>query len=218
MVFFLLVLLPHCFFISFKFKVLLSVTNPPIEQCRRCKSRSVVWMCQDRRHHSSLCEKHGKEARDQLKGPPGPYASTHIYDFIVRKVDFEGRIYLSNMECRRPPQQKINWKFTSRLKMSNLTAVVKVQERNSSLGMSDAIIWAEIAVHREARDEFRHREQGDMVVNDLREMKDECELRPGDNVVVIDCMTFVPEHIPVLKALDELQLSQLPFQEGTIFF
>ena len=59
-----------------------------------------------------------------------------------------------------------------------------------------------------------------MVVSDLRDSKDydERELGAGDHVVVIDCMTFVPEHIPVLKALEDLQLSTLPFNDGIMLF
>ena len=80
--------------------------------------------------------------------------------------------------------------------------------------MSDLIIWGEIAVTGQAKDEFKKREHRELVVSDLRDLKDKCDLQRGDNVVVIDCKTFVPEHIPVLKALDELQLSSLPFHDG----
>lgn len=75
-------------------------------------------------------------------------------------------------------------------------------------------------MHGEPRDEFKKRESGQVVVSDLRDTKDEKdenELHAGDQVAVIDCMTFVPEHVPVLKALEELQLSPLPFKDGIIF-
>uniref|UniRef100_A0A7M5WTE7 DNA2/NAM7 helicase helicase domain-containing protein n=2 Tax=Clytia hemisphaerica TaxID=252671 RepID=A0A7M5WTE7_9CNID len=146
-------------------------------------------------------------------------ASTNIYDFTVKSVDFEGRIYLFGMDCRKPPQQRIHWKSTSRLKVSCLVAVVKVQDRNTQLKKDDRIIWAEVKQFGDPRDEFKKREGGQMVVSDLRDSKDddENELRAGDHVVVIDCKTFVPEHIPVVKALEDLQLlSTLPFNDGAL--
>ena len=84
-------------------------------------------------------------AKHNLMGPPSDMASTHIYDFTVRFVDFEGRIYLFDMNCRKPPkQQAIHWKSTSRLKVTSLVAVVKVQDRGIQLKKSDRIIWAEV--------------------------------------------------------------------------
>ena len=105
---------------------------------------------------------------------------------------------------------------TNRLNLSCLVAVIKVPESNVALKLSDPIVWGEIAVTGQAKDEFRWRQNGELVVSDLRDLKDKCDLQRGDNVVVIDCKTFVPEHIPVLKALDELQLSSLPFSDGII--
>ncbi|XP_066921715.1 uncharacterized protein [Clytia hemisphaerica] len=191
------------------------------EVCRSCRKDTVSYVCQNMRHRGGLCSRCCMGAKQRLMGPKDAkgMASTHIYDFTVKSVDFEGRIYLFGMDCRKPPQQQIHWKSTSRLKVSCLVAVVKVQDRNAPLKRTDRIIWAEVKQYdRDARDEFKRREGGQMVVSDLRDSKDdgENELRPGDHVVVIDCMTFVPEHIPVLKALEDLQLSTLPFNDGAL--
>ena len=83
----------------------------------------------------------------KLMGPPGPMASTHIYDFNVKGVDFEGRIYMDGMVCRKPPQQAIHWKSTSRLKTASLVAVVKIQDTGMQLKDSDHIIWAEVFLY-----------------------------------------------------------------------
>jgi hypothetical protein len=42
-------------------------------------------------------------------------------------------------------------------------------------------------------------------------------IRPGDHLAIIDCQSFVPDHIPVLVALELLQKqSQLPFKNGAL--
>ena len=184
------------------------------ECCRLCKRSPVILVCQNRYHKDALCKTCTRKVQANLMGPAGQFASTNIYDFTVRKVDFEGRIHLYDMRCRRPPQQSIHWRTTNRLNISCLVAVVKVSESNVALKLSDPIVWGEIAVTGQAKDEFKRRENRELVVSDLRDLKDKCDLQRGDNVVVIDCKTFVPEHIPVLKALDELQLSSLPFHDG----
>ena len=40
-----------------------------------------------------------------MMGKPGPGASTHIYDARISRVDFEGKVFIYNVNCRRPPQQ-----------------------------------------------------------------------------------------------------------------
>lgn len=40
--------------------------------------------------------------------------------------------------------------------------------------------------------------------------------KEGDAVAVIDCMTFVPEYIPVLKALEMQHEQTLPFNDGDL--
>ena len=205
---------------SFALQVMWSVEGSKgvKECCRLCKKKPVILVCQNNRHKDALCSNCTRKVKANLIGPKGPFASTNVYDFIVRKIDFEGRIHMFGMTCRRPPQQAIHWRTTNRLNLSCLVAVVKVPESNVGIKMSDPIIWGEIAVHDQARDEFKRRENGELIVSDLRDLKDKCDLQRGDNVVVIDCKTFVPEHIPVLKALDELQLSSLPFHDGTFHY
>jgi hypothetical protein len=38
-------------------------------------------------------------------GYPGQKASTHIYDGVVTRVDFEGKVYIVSVETRKPPLQ-----------------------------------------------------------------------------------------------------------------
>ena len=70
----------------------------------------------------------------------------------------KGRIYLADMACRRPPQIAPNWRTTSRLKASGLAAIVKVSEKDAPLRMTDPIVWGEIGIHDQQRDEFRRRQ------------------------------------------------------------
>ena len=114
--------------------------------CRSCRKATVSYVCQNARHRGGLCIKCCMGAKHRLMGPKSMMASTHIYDFTVRSVDFEGRIYLFDMDCRKPPQQPIHWKSTSRLKVTSLVAVVKVQDRNAQLKKTDRIIWAEVSL------------------------------------------------------------------------
>ena len=187
--------------------------------CRlRKKTKPVILVCQNFQHKDALCKDCTRKVKTSLMGPAGQFASTNIYDFTVRKVDFEGRIHLFHMACRRPPQQAIHWKTTNRLTLSSLVATVKVPESNFGLKANDPIIWGEITVHDQSKDEFKRREKGELVVSDLGDLKDKCDLHQGDNVVIIDCKTLVPEHIPVLKAVEELQLSTLPFNDGIFYY
>ena len=42
------------------------------------------------------------------------------------------------------------------------------------------------------------------------------DLKPGDNIVIIDCQIFVPEFIPVLIALGHQRISRMPFDNGAL--
>ena len=63
------------------------------ESCRLCKARPVELVCQNKYHKDAYCKKCAKKVRSAIMGAPGPHASTHIYDFRVRKVDFEGMTF-----------------------------------------------------------------------------------------------------------------------------
>ena len=41
-------------------------------------------------------------------------------------------------------------------------------------------------------------------------------ISPGDFVAIIDCQTFVPEFVPVLRALEQQKLATLPFDDGSL--
>ncbi|XP_065662895.1 uncharacterized protein LOC136085510 [Hydra vulgaris] len=179
----------------------------------------IVLHCPDSRHTKGLCSECAQKAKTELLGPAGPYASTNIYDCQVTKVDFEGRIYMNAVESRKPPYQTaIHWRSTRRLSSANLVGLVKLSAHGTSLNDNDIIIWGEIVSHGDPRDEFKKREEKCLCVsiatiNDSRLMN---YIKKDDYLAVIDCMTFAPEHIPVLKALDIQKVSTLPFQKGAL--
>lgn len=86
---------------------------------------------------------------------------------------------------------------------------------------SDRIWWAEIAVHN--RNDAPHkeaelREKGKLAISllDLQLDNVDFELQKGDRVAIIDCKTFSPEYIPVLKALDAQIRNGIPFTDGQL--
>ena len=149
-------------------------------------------------------------------GPPSPNASTNIYDCHVTQVDFEGRILMEDVKSRSPPLNPVHWCSTKRLNSGNLVGLVKISTPGSSLSKNDRVLWGEIVNHEHPFNEFRWRENKKLAVS-LSSIYDAsmCDyIQKGNYLAVIDCKTFVPEHITVLKALEVQKVSKLPFQEG----
>ncbi|XP_065661939.1 uncharacterized protein LOC136084823 isoform X2 [Hydra vulgaris] len=185
--------------------------------CLNSCSFPVVLQCTNSRHTKGLCSKCAQNAKAELMGPAGPCASTNIYDCQVTKVDYEGRIYMNAVESRKPPNQ-IHWRSTRRLSSANLVGLVKLSAQGASLNYNDIIIWGEIVSHGDPRDEFKRREEKCLCVSivTINNSKFLENIKKDDYIAVIDCMTFAPEHIPVLKALDIQKVSTLPFQKGAL--
>ncbi|SPR01593.1 unnamed protein product (mitochondrion) [Plasmodiophora brassicae] len=190
----------------------------------RC-TRPVVLACPNKFHNRGLCNPCATKAKEALRGPPGRYSSTHIYDACVVKVNYDGRIFADQLESRRPPAIEPNWKTTTRLCAPNLIGVVKLSGPKASLRPSDRILWGEIVVHsqQESRDEFkrRGRKQIAFTLFDLSDVSrltrlTNIDLKHGDQIAIIDCQIFVPEFVPVLIALGHLSVSTLPFQNGAL--
>lgn len=192
-----------------------------IDQGGICRSKAchanAVLICSNKFHKNGLCEKCAQETRNNLKGPPGPKASSHIYDGIIFKKSFDNRIFIREVKSRKPPKDAIHWKTTSRLKSSNLVGIVVLPGRGAGLSSNDSIIWAEIGFHSDSRTEHTERSLGNLVVSVLKEVyleksiyNDNSPLNAGAYVAIIDCQTFAPEFIPVLKALEHQRNSYLP--------
>ncbi|XP_065661934.1 uncharacterized protein LOC136084819 [Hydra vulgaris] len=187
--------------------------------CLQTCQSPVVLHCPDSRHNKGLCVICAKKAKTELMGPAGPHASTNIYDCQVTRVKDDGRIYMNTVESRKPPYQNaIHWKSTRRLCSANLVGLIKLSNRGSCLKDDDIIIWGEVINHGEPRDEFRRREEKRLCISlsTINGTTFTDLFKEGDYLAVIDCMTFVPEHIPILKALDIQKASILPFQEGAL--
>ena len=181
----------------------------------------AILHCPDPRHKKGLCSNCAKKAKADLMGSAGPHASTNIYDCHVTRIDFEGRIYMDGVESRRPPYQTpIHWRSTRRLSSACLVGLVKLPIPKSPLKDTDNIIWGEIVNHGDVKDEYKRREEKRLCVSlaTINDLNLSDHVKKDDYLAVIDCMTFVPEHIPVLKALDIQKLSILPFQRGISFF
>jgi replication-associated recombination protein RarA len=187
----------------------------------RCRTRGCTnvpkYSCRTK-GHDSLCELCDRKARVEIRGTPGHRASTNVYDGVVSKIDNEGRLFVSSFKCRNPPKHPIHWNSTRRLSAPNMVGVIKTRASGTPLQLQDKITWGELGLHGQPHFEARKREEGCLMVNLLSIMEANLDdFAPGDGVAIIDCMTFVPEWIPVLKAIEQ-QLDDCfaPFdREGT---
>eukprot|EP01088_Endostelium_zonatum_P017523 TRINITY_DN51_c4_g1_i2.p1 TRINITY_DN51_c4_g1~~TRINITY_DN51_c4_g1_i2.p1 ORF type:complete len:2678 (+),score=278.13 TRINITY_DN51_c4_g1_i2:23-8035(+) len=170
-----------------------------------------------------LCSECVKKSQVSMRGPPGKRASTNIYDGYVDYSDYEGRIYISQVQSRNAPQHQIHWFSSTRLQVTNLVGIVKLEKRAGQMSLSSKIFWAEIVQHDRNEHPFqegKRREKGCLAVTllegqgglDLAELG----LHRGDPLGMIDCKAFVPEHIPVLVALEEQKKTSLPFNDGAL--
>lgn len=101
-----------------------------------------------------------------------------------------------------------------------------MSSRGQTLQPSDQIIWAEVVVHDHKSthfDEANKRKNGKLAVTllDLSNLGQETtskhvdpDFKKGDQIAIIDCRTFVPEHIPVLRALEAQRHRNMPFEGG----
>eukprot|EP00727_Mastigamoeba_balamuthi_P005898 m51a1_g1928 hypothetical protein (3697) ;mRNA; f:880111-891708 len=191
-----------------------------------CAAAAVVACCNGR-HPYGLCARCAAKARKELRGPPGPHASTNVYDCVVTHADdCEGRLLLSEFASRKPPLKEIHWRTTKRLSCSNLVGVVKLPHKEAYLADNLRIHWAEVVLHdrtQHGNAESTYREKGKVAVSLLEyspvvmsalgeaSFERKAEFRQGDAVAIIDFLTFSPEHIPVLVALEMQKKSVKPF-------
>ncbi|CAB9509012.1 NFX1-type zinc finger-containing protein 1 [Seminavis robusta] len=183
--------------------------------CRRsgCR-RPVLFACSRNKSHDALCEQCANQAISDHIGPPSPRAATHIYDATVLRVRSDGVVYFKNFQSRNPPPS-IHWRSTKRLSPANLVGIVLLDSRRSCLSSSDPIVWGEVVCHGDSRNESHRREKGEVAVNLASIVEfDVDSLAEDGSVAIIDAMTFVPEWIPVLRALENQQATRLPFDSG----
>ncbi|KAL4165528.1 hypothetical protein KRP22_014238 [Phytophthora ramorum] len=220
-------LLPHC-----TVKTGDKVCDQPLwpfpgkEALLRCKNshcdRYATCLCAHRQHSKGLCSKCAGEYQQRLRGPPSKFASTHIYDAFISKVKYDGTISIEQVASRRPPSMAIHWRTTKRLSSPNLIGIVQLASREASLRTTDEIYWAEIVFQGKSIDEFRARERGCLTFRLLQYLEAPGNAMlthnpvVGDAVAIIDCQTFVPEFVPVLKALETQRHMPMPFQDGAL--
>lgn len=191
--------------------------------CRNPKChRNATFLCSNRYHNVGYCSGCAGELQKRLRGPPSSRASTNIYDGTITSVKHDGTISIEQVKSRRPPQKEIHWRTTKRLASPNLVAVVMIASREASLRESDDIYWAQIVFQGQSFDEYKARERGCLTFR-LLEYRDEPgnlmmtkNPRAGDALVIIDCQTFVPEFVPVLKALEMQSRLPVPFRNGAL--
>ena len=187
--------------------------------CRthRCCGEAAL-ACSMKRGHDALCAQCTQQVKGKLLGGPGTRASTHIYDAVVRLIDADGRMYVQSFASRHPPQREIHWRSTRRLATACLVGVVRLASAGATLRSLDRVWWGEIILHGELRAEEGRRKRGDLAINMLSvdSAFDVGSISPGDFVAIIDCQTFVPEFVPVLRALEQQKLATLPFDDGSL--
>ena len=101
---------------------------------------------------------------------------------------------------------------------TNLVGLVKLSQRRVQLSPENPIHWGEIVLHGYDRDEFMERQAGKVAVllSGVSEANAGDIFQVGDHVALIDCMIFAPEFISVLKAVEAMKLSTVPFQNGSL--
>jgi hypothetical protein len=166
-------------------------------------------------NHDGLCGKCASRSISRHLEGPGPSASTHIYDCKVSNISQDGVMYLNEFKSRNPPPNDIHWRTTKRLSPPNLVGIVKTRSKGGQLMDKDLIKWGEVVYHGHSGEEERRRKNGDLAINISTIVDfDPDFFEEGTYVVVIDCMTFVPEWIPALKALETQKQARLPFDNG----
>ena len=162
-----------------------------------------------------MCGQCASRSVTQHLGGPGQHASTHVYDARIRHVDPDGVLHLAEFKSRNEPPNAIHWRTTKRLAAPNLVGVVLLKSRGAVLSKTDHIQWAEVVSHGNPRDEERQRQNGHLAVNMSSIVDfDPDDFERGTYVAIIDCMCFVPEWVPVLRALDSQRQTKLPFENG----
>lgn len=191
--------------------------------CRNSQCGSyATFLCAHRQHAKGFCSKCASDYQQRLRGPPSKYASTHIYDGYIAQVKYDGSMSIEQVASRRPPLTPIHWKTTKRLSSPNLVGIVRLGNREASLRTTDDIFWAEIIFQGKSVDEFKARERGWLTLRLLQYLDHPGNAllthnpAVGDAVAIIDCQTFVPEFIPVLKALEKQRQMPVPFQNGAL--
>lgn len=130
------------------------------------------------------------------------------------EVDLTHMIELTNFRACIGLVQ-IHWRSTKRLSSPNLVGIVKVQSTGAPLRGSDEIHWGEIVFHRNPRDEDKMRKSGKVAINMMAVTDFDFErFKADESIAIIDCMSFCPEWVPVLKALEQQKLESLPFHDG----
>jgi len=229
-------LLPHCTYrddIKTCEHVLLPLNiNHNIARDFVCRthncSEPAAFGCPNNSHVKGLCHPCAMKQQSSLRGPPGKSASTHIYDGTITKINYDGELFIADLQSRRPPEHEIHWKTTRRLACANLVGIVRIENRFSSLRLSDGIVWAQVHAHGDSYDEWKYRKEQKLMLSILsgREIPDVETVANNppygfnfcidENVAIIDCQTFVPEFIPVLAALEGQKMQRLPFHDGTL--
>ncbi|KAI9990974.1 hypothetical protein PInf_018592 [Phytophthora infestans] len=191
--------------------------------CRNSQcDRYATFVCAHRQHTKGYCSKCASEYQQRLRGPSSKYASTHIYDGFIANVKYDGTMSIEQVASRRPPLKPIHWRTTKRLSSPNLIGIVRLANREASLRATDEVYWAEIVFQGKSFDEYKARERGRLTLRLLQYLDEPGNALQthnpavGDSVAIIDCQTFVPEFIPVLKALEKQRQMPVPFQNGAL--
>lgn len=189
--------------------------DPEGGSCYYCHASSVAVACPNKRHGFGVCSRCFNNVQRALLGPPGPGASTDVYDARVQRESIRSDgdcLVLSGVKSRKPPTVATNWSTSYRLGCAALVAIVRLEASHEALPLNRKIQWAEIVdVDSKAkREEPRNRANGIMAVKLLSgvdcsslPLGHDNNLRAGSLVAVIDLRVFVPEVVSVLGTFCE---------------
>ena len=171
--------------------------------CRKINQEKLDYSCSKRNHqHMSICKScYAIKQKELLK------KSTNVYDGVVDSFSWERKLSLKGITCRRPPENGIHWKTTYRIAVPNLVGIIKLDAKNGEILPSYNIYWGEIC--STDRNKFE-------ISVMLYDFYDYINIRSGDHIAIIDCITFAPEYIPVLLAIEDQQKYGLPFDDGKL--
>lgn len=90
--------------------------------------------------------------------------------------------------------------------------VIILDRPNLPLSKSDRIYWAKIDIVRGYNVQREPLKHLDLLLLDQRDNA----FSGNESVAILDCRTFVPEHIPVLKAISFQRADSFPFDNGKL--
>eukprot|EP00923_Selenidium_pygospionis_P037089 GHVN01064937.1.p1 GENE.GHVN01064937.1~~GHVN01064937.1.p1 ORF type:complete len:629 (+),score=102.16 GHVN01064937.1:59-1888(+) len=195
--------------------------------------RPLKYLCQrhgDMHIEGGLCELHFTRRRRQLGGDE----AQDVYNGIIGRVKPNGAIEVVHTTPRKQPNHLIDWRTTERLSTCNLVGVVPLPKWGAPLELQDRVFWFQSSIHPNAKQfgDEKLKANGTVFLEPLAGSfhrvsvkwaevygsHERPNVRPGENVGLIDCKTFVPDVMNAIIRHTEtfLEGGKLPFENGKL--